>query len=51
MFDLWRVTFISILVITVVLYFVIRKIEKDNKARHNAKTSKPTTSIEKSEIV
>ena len=34
----------------VVLYFVIRKIEKDNKTQHNAKTSKPTNSIEKSEI-
>ena len=50
MFDSQWVTFISVLVMAVVLYFVIRKIEKDNKTQHNAKTSKPTNSIEKSEI-
>ena len=50
MSNLWWVKFISVLVVAAVVYFVIRKIEKDSKARHNAKTSKPTSSIDKSEI-
>ena len=49
MFDL-PFTFISVIVIAVVLALVICKVAKENKARQSNKTSDPIPLIDKSEI-
>jgi predicted membrane protein len=49
MFDL-SVTFISVIVIAVVLLLVIGKLAKAGKARKRSKTTEPTPLIDKSEI-
>ena len=51
MSDLYWATYVSVLVITIVLGIMIWKIEKKNKARHRkTKRSKPKPSIDKAEI-
>lgn len=49
MFDL-SVTFISVIVISVVLVLVIGKLVKAGRVRKRSKTSEPTPLIDKSEI-